>query len=164
MRQLFKFNRRKTTLGPLALTLVLTAALCAGQPDVAHANVMDKMKQWFQLPSQVDDLRDQYDATKQKLDQATKQLDQTTKQLDEAAQQSREAKEQVQQLVSDNERLAKQNDQLAQAIDDLQSANRQREQRSKQIWAVIGTAIALVAVYFILTRLLRLLLRSKHSS
>ncbi|MEF3303951.1 hypothetical protein PV407_12330, partial [Paenibacillus sp. GYB003] len=72
-------------------------------------------------------------------------------------------REAEQRLRSENERLAKQNEQLAEAVEALQQAERERAERARRTWTIVWTAIGLVALYFALARLFRLMLRSKQS-
>jgi peptidoglycan hydrolase CwlO-like protein len=153
-RSLRTFPRR------LALSIALATILIGASPSAAQAGVMDKVKQWFELPDQVDNLREQYDTTKQQLEDATKQLDEAARQSRETIEQYREAE---QRLREENERLAKQNEQLAQAVNGLQDAESARNDRSRRTWMLIWTAAGLVGLYFLSSRLFRLLLRSKHS-
>ncbi|GAA3403053.1 hypothetical protein ACFFNY_05780 [Paenibacillus hodogayensis] len=147
----------------LSIAALLMTALA---PLPAQANVIDKVKGWMQLPGQVDELRDQYDTTKQQLEDASKQIDEAMRKSQETVEQYRQAE---QQLRLDNERLAKQNEQLAlqnehltQAVNGLQQAEQTRTERSKRTWTLIWTAVILVFLYFVSSRLFRLLLRSRH--
>jgi septal ring factor EnvC (AmiA/AmiB activator) len=151
---------RRTLVRRFALSIALAVLLIGASPSAAHAGVMDKVKQWFELPGQVDDLREQYDATRQQLDDATKQIDETARQSRETIEQYRQSE---QRLREENERLAKQNEQLAQAVSGLQDAERARSDRSRRTWTLIWTAVGLVGLYFVSSRLFRVLLRSKHS-
>lgn len=151
----------------LAFSIVLAAALISFGPSVAQAGVMDKVKQWFELPDQVDSLREQYDATKKQLEDATRQIDETARQSRETIDQYRESIEQYreaeQRLREENKRLASQNEQLAEAVTVLQQAEKERSERARRTWTLIWTAVILVVSYFLCSRLFRLLLRSKHS-
>ncbi|TMV50824.1 hypothetical protein FE783_09135 [Paenibacillus mesophilus] len=154
------FDIRRTRFRRLVLSIALAVLLIGASPSPAHAGVMDRVKQWFELPGQVDNLREQYDTTRQQLQDATKQMDEAARQSRETIEQYRESE---QRLREENERLAKQNEQLAQAISGLQEAERARSDRSRRTWILIWTAAGLVAMYFVSSRLFRLLLRSKHS-
>lgn len=151
---------RRTSVRRLALSIALAVLLIGASPSPAHAGVMDKVKQWFELPGQVDNLREQYDTTRQQLEDATKQMDEAARQSRETIEQYRESE---QRLREENERLAKQNEQLAQAVSSLQDAERARSDRSRRTWTLIWTAVGLVGLYFVSSRLFRLLLRSKHT-
>lgn len=155
--------RRRTIFYPLALSVAMAAMLIFFQPEVVHANVVDKVKQWFELPGQVNDLREQYDTTKQRLKEATKQFDEAAQQSQEAIKQIEQYRQSEQQLREENERLIARNEQLAQAISSLQDAEQERADRTRRTWTLIWSAAALVGLYFMSARLFRLLLRSKHS-
>lgn len=178
MRQYQRKNdkcRHRHRAWPAALAsvrlLVLSvgaAVLVAGtHPPSAHAGIADQVSNWFALPGQVDELRDQYDQTKQQLDDVTKQFEETVRQSQETVDRYQAAEQQLrqdnEQLARQNEQLAKQNEQLSQAIDGLQQAEQQRTERSRRMWMLIWTAVGLVGLYFLSSRLFRLLLRSKHS-
>lgn len=145
---------------PLLLSIIVAAMAAGLFPSGAEAaSIADKIKSWFELPSQVDELKSQYEGTKQQLEDAARQIDEAARQSQESLEQYRQAE---QRLREDNERLAKQNEQLGEAIKALQAAEQQRESRSRRTWTVVWTAIGLVALYFLSSRLFRVLIRSRR--
>ncbi|MBD2864487.1 hypothetical protein [Paenibacillus oceani] len=159
-RYLIRKSGRRGIWGTFGISAAFAAFLFGSVPLPAHAGVVDKVKDFIQLPGQVSELKEQYDETRKQLDDATNQLGEVTRQSRETIEQYREAE---QRLREENERLARQNEQLAQAVSSLQNAEQQRANQSKRTWTMIWTGVGLIACYFLISRLFRLVLRSKHT-
>jgi Skp family chaperone for outer membrane proteins len=152
--------KRQVRLGCAVFALALPLVLFSGSlsSSSAHAGFFDTVKGIFQLPEQVDNLQQQYESTKQKLDEATDQLDSVARESKEALQQYKDSE---QRLMQENERLARQNEQLQQSIAQLQQSELERSSKYRRTIIMIGTAAALVLLYFVLGRVLRVVLRSR---
>lgn len=124
----------------------------------ASAGFMDTVKGIFHLPGKVDKLQNQYDDAKQQLDDANRQLDSVTRESKEAMQQWKDSE---QKMLQETERLARQNEQLQQSIRDLQQAEQERSAKYRRTITMLGTAVGLVMLYFLLGRVLRVVLRSR---
>lgn len=153
-------SSHRNIFGKIGISAAFAAFLFGSVPSPAHAGVVDRVKDFIQLPGQVSDLKEQYDETRKQLDDAANQLGEVTRQSQETIEQYRESER---RLREENERLAKQNEQLAQAVTGLQNAEQQRADQSKRTWTMIWTGVGLIALYFLISRLFRLVLRSKHS-
>lgn len=139
------------------LVLTLLAAAVSGGSDLpqAHAGLYDRVKDIFELPGEVDRLKEEYGTVKERYEEAVKQL--------ESARQEAEAFRKLQeQLMADNAKLAEQNRQLAGMVEELKAAEEGRAKQSGRVQKLIWTAVALVAGYFVFGRAARLLLRNRN--
>ncbi|WP_127588476.1 hypothetical protein [Paenibacillus koleovorans] len=155
---LLRSHRLRLTVSAALLFVVACAFSLVMPPAPAQAGFFDSVKGFFQLPGEVDRLQEQYDATKQRLDEAAKQLDNAAKDSKEALEQYKSLE---QKLLQENDRLARQNEQLQQAILDLQQSEQERSLKYRRTITMIGTAAGLIVLYFVLGRVMRIVLRSR---
>lgn len=124
----------------------------------AHAGFMDRVRDIIHLPDEVDKVKKDYKKTKKQLEETKKEMTETT----EKAQETLERYEQKQQqLLKDNEQLRKDNEKLTSQMDELQQANKKRESWGHKLMKVLLAVCGLIALYFLITRLMRVWLRSR---
>lgn len=140
----------------LGLSVWIAAAGLA--PGTAQAGFFDQVKELWRLPEEVQQLQDRYRQTRDELEEANRKLAET-------AQQSREALElyraDQRRLLDENAMLAQQNAELQQAFRELQQIERTRSENYRRTMWLIAAAAGLALLYFALSRLLRVWLRSR---
>jgi predicted nuclease with TOPRIM domain len=131
----------------LLLAAVLGGGLYAADSGTAHAGLYDRVRDIFELPGEVDKLKEGYYETLEQLEAAKRQA--------EAYRQMQE------QLMADNARLQEQNRQLTEAVEALKSLQDERSRQSGRIQRMIWTAVLLIAGYFGITRVARYVMRAR---
>ncbi|MGO4495304.1 hypothetical protein AB4114_05260 [Paenibacillus sp. 2RAB27] len=111
----------------------------------AHASWLDRVKEIYQLPSNVEQIQKDYEATKQ-------QLEEQKDKLSEAVRQSQEIED---RLLSQNEALKKDNEQLQERLKAMEQVALDKDKRNRKITYMVITAAALVVGYFLLGRVFR---------
>ncbi|WP_405461188.1 hypothetical protein [Paenibacillus sp. HJGM_3] len=142
----------------LLLTMMLFGVVLSVQATPASAGFISGVKSFFQLPGEVDRLQTQYEDTKQQLDRANQELDVVSREAKETLQQFKESE---QKLIEQNARLAEQNEQLQRSIQLLQQAERERAAKYRRTMTMIFTAAGLIVLYFVLNRVMRVVLRTR---
>lgn len=131
-----KLRRLRTTL--LTLILLTSTTLLFDNGRTAHAGYFNDMynniKEFTELPSEINEIKNSYQKALQELDRA------------------RISTEMYQQQNAD---LAEQNQQLTKMVEQLQAAEAARDRRADRIKTIAITGVALLAGYFVLTRVLR---------
>ncbi len=126
------------------ITLMLTSTGILLNQSTAHAGWWEDYKNGIQsfteLPQEVNQLKQNYD-------QAMTQLD--------------EAKQNMQAFRDENTRLAEQNELLAQMVKQLQQAEAERAASARFWKTLLFSAIGLVLLWFVFTRLVRFGLRRR---
>lgn len=138
----------------LLRTFLVGLIVCSGlltSQTMAYAGWWEDYKNGIEtftnLPQEVNQLKEGYDQALNKLDQAQTQLNQ--------------AQSNIEAYREENARLAEQNALLAQTVEQLQQSEASRTQ-SAHFWkALVLTAIGIVVVFFISTRLIRFGLRRR---
>lgn len=128
--------------------LVFVAAAAAWSslyiPAAPHAqagffsDMYNGIKDITELPSEVNELKESYQQTRDKLEEANATLEAYRQQ---------------------NEALLEQNRELTESVAALTMAEQNRENQSRKLRIMIITGVLLVAGYFVVLRLIRLLLR-----
>ncbi|MDR6552005.1 hypothetical protein [Paenibacillus qinlingensis] len=136
--------RKMAAMGQAVVVLVILLSLLYPAP-AAHASWLDRIKDIYQLPSNVEQIQKDYDATKQ-------QLEEQKDKLSEAVRQSQEIE---QRLLSQNEALKKDNEQLQERLKAMEQVALDKDKRNRKITYMIITAAALVVGYFLLGRVFR---------
>ncbi|WNR45171.1 hypothetical protein [Paenibacillus roseipurpureus] len=138
--------RNMARKGQAGMVLISLIGLLYAAP-VAHASLLDRVKDIYQLPGHVEQIQKDYEATKQEL------ADQKDK-LAEAVKQSQEIED---RLLRQNEDLKKDNAQLQERLKAMEQIARDKDQRNRKILYMVITAAALVVGYFLLGRVFRLI-------
>ncbi|NEW09240.1 hypothetical protein GK047_25040 [Paenibacillus sp. SYP-B3998] len=110
-----------------------------------QASWLDRFKDIYQLPENVEQIQKDYEATKQ-------QLEEQKDKLSEAIQRSQETEE---KLLAQNQTLQKENELLQQRLKAMEQIALNKEKRNHTIMVITVTAIAFVVFYFVLGRLFR---------
>ncbi|WP_336747163.1 hypothetical protein [Paenibacillus sp. y28] len=137
-----------------AALLMLTAAALLQPLSAAEAGLIDRVKEIYRLPEQMESIQQEYDATKQ-------QLEEQRDKLQEAVQQSKEAQE---RLIAQNKQLQEQNEALLRSIQAMEQAEQERRARTRNITTLAVTAAILAAGYFVSGRFIRLAVWRRHKS
>jgi septal ring factor EnvC (AmiA/AmiB activator) len=124
--------------------LIITVGFMYPMPS-AHASWLDRVKEIYQLPSNVEQIQKDYEATKQ-------QLEEQKDKLSEAVRQSQEIED---RLLSQNEALKKDNEQLQERLKAMEQVALDKDKRNRKITYMVITAAALVVGYFLLGRVFR---------
>ncbi|WP_052410080.1 coiled-coil domain-containing protein [Paenibacillus durus] len=146
------------SLPRLLPVILLTGTLYTLPAPAAHANIFGDlyrgMEQFSELPDQVNDLQESYHQTVDELERTKNELGQTMDELDNT-------KNQLEAYHSENTSLQEQNRQLTVMIDELRDERAARESYIHRLKVTSLTGLGLVAGYFILTRVIRLGMRSR---
>ncbi|WP_438448637.1 hypothetical protein [Gorillibacterium sp. sgz5001074] len=138
---------KRRTLRAAALGLIAALGFLTGGTQTAEAGLYDRVKDIFELPGEVDKLKEEYGKVKGSYDDALKELD-SYRQMQE-------------KLLEDNARLAEQNRLLAETVQSLKKAEESRSRSSSRIQRMIWTVVLLGAGYVILTRVARYVMRAR---
>ncbi|OCT14829.1 hypothetical protein A8709_11735 [Paenibacillus pectinilyticus] len=136
--------RKIIKMGQAVVVLVFFIGIMCPAP-VAQASWLDRIKDIYQLPSNVEQIQKDYEATKQQLE------DQKNK-LTDAVEQSKAIEERLQ---SQNETLKKDNEQLQERIKAMEQVALDKDKRNRKIMYMIITAAALIIGYFMFGRVFR---------
>lgn len=126
--------------------LVILIGLMYPAP-AAHASWVDRVKEIYQLPSNVEQIQKDYEAAKQ-------QLEEQKDKLSEAVKQSQEIQD---RLLSQNDVLKKDNEQLQERLKAMEQVALDKDIRNRKITYMVITAAALVVGYFLLGRVFRII-------
>ncbi|WP_028550214.1 hypothetical protein [Paenibacillus sp. UNC451MF] len=154
-----KVNKRipksgmKTRLGQALLSIGITAALVHPFTTV-EAGVLDRVKDMYQLPEHVESIQKEFDATKQ-------QLEEQRNKLAESVQQSREA---IDLLNAQNKQLLEQNEALQSRIQMMEQTSLDKKAQTRKITSIALTVIFLIIGYFLIGRLIRILVWRRQNS
>lgn len=146
-----------------AAGIVVAASLLlwGGNPGSAHANWVDRVRDVFQVPGEVDKLKEQYDEMKSGYDATLEQLEETSRQAEEARRKLDDYRLTQEKLLADNEALAERNRQLDATLEELRDSEEARAKQSQRIKRVIWTAVLLVIGYFGISRVARYVMRAR---
>lgn len=138
--------RSITVYGQAMGILVILIGLMYPAP-AAHASWVDRVKEIYQLPSNVEQIQKDYEVTKQ-------QLEEQKDKLSEAVKQSQEIQD---RLLSQNDVLKKDNEQLQERLKAMEQVALDKDIRNRKITYMVITAAALVVGYFLLGRVFRII-------
>ncbi|MDF2959263.1 MAG: hypothetical protein K0S39_998 [Paenibacillus sp.] len=142
-RLLTKRNRRRR-YGQALIAVTVTAALL--QPfSTAEAGLVDRVKDIYRLPEQVESMQKEYDAAKQQLEEQKEKLSETV----------RQSKETEERLIAQNKQLQQQNEALQKRLQAMEQAAADKNAFARKITMITVTAVILILGYFVLGRLLR---------
>jgi septal ring factor EnvC (AmiA/AmiB activator) len=131
-------------IGQAGLVVVVCAAVLYPF-STAEAGILDRVKDIYQLPEQMDQMEKQYEATKQQLQEQTDKLAETVRQ-------SKEAEE---RLMAQNKLLLEQNAALQRSLQETERDALEKEARNRKLIIMGITAVLLVAGYFVTGRFVR---------
>jgi septal ring factor EnvC (AmiA/AmiB activator) len=120
--------------------------------SAVQANIVDRVKDIYQLPDDFTKMQQEYEATKQQLEEQKQKLAEQKDKLAEAMQSSKETQD---QLTAQNRQLQEQNANLQQRLQAMEKAANDKDKRNRKITYMISTAILLIGLYFVSGRLLR---------
>lgn len=149
------------TASRMALAGLVAGLMLAAYPGSAHAGFIDGVRSVFQLPGEVDKLKEQYQEVQQGYNSALEQLEETKRQAEEARLRAEEYRKLQDQLVAENAGLAEQNRKLAEMVTELRDSEEARSKRTSQIKSVVWTAVLLVGGYFAVSRIARIVMRAR---
>lgn len=134
---------------PLALLLaagVLLSGLTAPRAEASYfSDMYNGIKEFSELPSDINKLKEDYNTTSRQLQEARSDLD--------------SYREQSKALTTQNEQLAEQNRALSATVSELSAVNKAREATTHKLRIMLYTALGLFAGYFVFIRLVRFKLR-----
>jgi septal ring factor EnvC (AmiA/AmiB activator) len=143
---------RRNQTGQAILTVCVVISLLL-PVSVAQANIIDRVKDIYQLPEDFNKMQQEYEATKQQLEEQKQKLTEQKDKLAEAMQSSKETQD---QLIAQNRQLQEQNASLQQRLQIMEKAASDKANRNRKITYIISTAILLIVFYFVSGRLFRL--------
>jgi septal ring factor EnvC (AmiA/AmiB activator) len=143
---------RRNQLGQAFLTVCVVLSLLL-PVSVAQANIIDRVKDIYQIPDDFNKLQQEYEATKQQLEEQKQKITEQKDKLAEAIQNSKETQD---QLIAQNRQLQEQNASLQQRLQTMEKAANDKANRNRKITYIISTAILLIVLYFVSGRLFRL--------
>jgi CHASE3 domain sensor protein len=136
---------RRARYGQALLAIGIAAALL--QPySTAEAGLLDRVKDIYQLPEQLEGIQKEFDSTKQQLEE----------QKDKLAETMRQSKEAQDRLIAQNKQLLEQNEALQSRIQAMEQTALDKNARTRKITTIAVTAVILVIGYFVLGRVLRI--------
>jgi len=143
-------SKRTQPLRTFLVGLLVLSGLFSSQ-TMAHAGWWEDYKNGIEtftnLPQEVNQLKEGYDQALNKLDQAQNQLNQ--------------AQSNIEAYREENARLAEQNALLAQTVEQLKQSEANRSQSARFWKGLVFTAIGIVVLFFVSTRLIRFGLRRR---
>lgn len=146
--KLHRWFRRSTLLLIVVLATGWSSLYLPAAPH-AHAGYFSDMykgiKELTELPGEVNELKENYQMTQDKLEEAHATLKETSATLEAYRQQ--------------NEALIAQNRELTESVTALTLAEQARENQARKLRTMIITGVLLIAGYFVILRLIRVLLR-----
>jgi TolA-binding protein len=144
--------QRTYAVGRVLVILVVILGLMA--PSTAEASWLDRVKDIYQMPENIEQIQQDYESTKQQLED----------QKDKLAETIRRSEETEEKLLNQNEQLLKENEQLQERLKVMEQAALDKEQRNRKITNMVIVAAMLVVLYFVMGRVFRYVVwrRQKH--
>jgi len=134
------------------LTLLLFAALPALP---AEANMLDRIRDIYNAPDKVDELREQYEETARSLEEQSRKLTEAEASLEAYSAEQARIREENELYRQQNEALRTQNLLLSERLEQLEQDKADKQSTYRKWMMTIGTAIALVVGYVLSIRLWR---------
>ncbi|MBP1967890.1 DNA replication initiation control protein YabA [Paenibacillus aceris] len=113
--------------------------------SAAQASWLDRVKDIYQLPENVEQIQKDYEATKQQLKEQKDKLSETI----------RHSQETEEKLLKQNEALQKENQLLQERLKAMEQVALDKEKRNRKITNMVIAAVLLVVLYFVLGRVFR---------
>lgn len=153
-------------IGLVAFLLVLTLLPLPGTAVPAHAGAFSGIKNFFQLPGEVDKLQDNYQQMQEQYEDTRQELESARKQAEDTALKAQQTSEQLLaeqgRLARENARLAEENKQLAATLEELKNTDELRQKANKRLRTALYTGAALLAAIFFAGRFTRFALRKSR--
>ncbi|MCR8633795.1 MULTISPECIES: DUF3450 domain-containing protein [Paenibacillus] len=144
---------RKTRYGQALMVVGIAAALL--QPySTVEAGLLDRVKDIYQLPEQVESIQKEFDATKQQLQEQKDKLTETV----------RQSMQTEERLIAQNKQLQEQNEALQRRIQSMEQTAQDKNAFTRKITTIAITAVILVLGYFVLGRVLRITVWRRQNS
>ncbi|MFC4597868.1 hypothetical protein [Cohnella hongkongensis] len=136
----------------LVLALLLFVAL---PPLPAEANMLNRIRDIYKAPDQVDELREQYEETARTLEEQRRKLMEAETSLDSYASEQRKIREENELYRQQNEELMAQNRLLTERLEQLEKDKSDKQALYRKWMTAVGAAVALIAGYVLSIRLWR---------
>ncbi|MHA6482238.1 hypothetical protein ACX1C1_10110 [Paenibacillus sp. strain BS8-2] len=130
------------------IIFILSAASAA---KTANAGVFDRIKDIYETPERLEELKESYDAS---IKAVEGQLEESRRQAEELLQRQEELEQSNETYRERNELLAQENERLVAQMDELEQ---NRQSAFQKAAVAVGVVVALIAVYAISVRIWRYL-------
>ncbi|MBD0383619.1 coiled-coil domain-containing protein [Paenibacillus sedimenti] len=144
--------RKGFRIGKIVFVFVVLL-ICMVPAASIQASWLDRMKEIYQLPDNIEQIQKDYEATKQELDEQKDKLS-------EAIARSQETEE---RLLAQNQALQKENELLQHRLKAMEQLALDKENRNRKITYVAATAVGLLLFYFVLGRVFRFMVWRKNN-
>jgi len=149
---IFKRTRRPRYRQALPAFIIAVALI---QPySIAEAGLLDRVKDIYQLPEQMESIQKEYADTKRQLEE----------QRDQLAEAVRQSKEREEQLLAQNKQLQEQNEALTGRLQAMEQSASDKTALTRKITMTALTAVVLILGYFLLGRLIRVAVWRRQKS
>ncbi|WP_372632188.1 hypothetical protein [Cohnella sp.] len=140
---------------PTIIRSVLALLLFVSWPLPADANMMDRIRDIYNAPDKVDELREQYEETARTLEEQRQKLTEAESSLESYAAQQQRMREENELYRQQNEELRAQNMLLTDRLEQLEQDKADKQATYRKWITAIAAAVALVAGYVLSIRLWR---------
>lgn len=130
------------------ILFILTAAAAA---ETASAGVFDRIKDIYETPDRIDELRESYDAS---IKAVEGQLEESRRQAEQMLQRQEQLEQSNEEYRARNEALAQENERLVAQMDELEQS---RQSLFRKAAIAAGAVVALIAAYAVSVRIWRYL-------
>jgi septal ring factor EnvC (AmiA/AmiB activator) len=113
--------------------------------STAEAGILDRAKDIYRLPEQVNSMEKEYEAVKLQLQE----------QQDKLAETVRQSKETEERLIAQNKQLLEQNEALQKSLQAAEKSTQERQAQTRRLTIMGITVVILVVGYFLSGRLIR---------
>ena len=134
------------------LALFLFAML---PPLPAEANMLDRIKDIYNAPDKVDELREQYEETARTLEEQRRKLTEAESSLEAYSAEQQRMRAENELYRQQNEELRMQNGLLTERLEQLEKDKADKQATFRRWATAIGAAVALIAGYVLSIRLWR---------
>ncbi|WP_028593382.1 hypothetical protein [Paenibacillus assamensis] len=129
-----------------AMFIVSVILFCYPAPS-AQAGLWDWMEGISEMPKEFNELKGQYNQMEQSLKDSQQRYQEMTDKLN-----------------GENDQLRQQNEQLMNRLLLLEEQELKQKQQVRKIFITIATGVGLLLLYFVLTRVMRVMVWSRHRS
>ncbi|TVX91718.1 hypothetical protein [Paenibacillus agilis] len=133
--------------GMLCAMLIMSVMLFCYPAPSAQAGLWDWMEGISEMPKEFNELKGQYDQMEQSLKDSQQRYHEMTDKLN-----------------GENDQLRKQNEELMNRLLLLEEQELKQKQQVRRIFITIATAVGLLMLYFVMTRVMRVMVWSRHRS
>lgn len=142
----------------LFTAMILFIVVSAAGAETASAGVFDKIKDIYEAPDRIDELRESYDASikavEGQLDESRRQAEQLLQRQEELEQSNEEYRARYEESLARNEALSQENQRLVNQMDELEQS---RQSMFRKAAVAAGAVVALIAAYALSVRIWRFL-------